>query len=187
MRSPASRPRDVNSAIAMSASKFDGCVFEMEHNPWDGRAAARLPAIHAQPRADRQGRARAAGDADGPHPGQRRRDGAMAGQAGARRRLLRHRVPAHLDGGGSRQRGRRLPLSAAQERAALRTGRHSRRRSDRCGALLGHRPAGVLPEGRRLAAQSAGRDLLHPADRGHPRRREPRRHADQGEGHRLRS
>ena len=29
--------RDVNSAIAMSTSKFDGCVFEMEHNPWDGR------------------------------------------------------------------------------------------------------------------------------------------------------
>ena len=40
----------------MSASKYDGCVFEMEHNPWDGSAAARLPAIHAQPRADRQGR-----------------------------------------------------------------------------------------------------------------------------------
>jgi 4-hydroxy-2-oxoheptanedioate aldolase len=29
-------PAEVNSAIAMSASKFDGCVFEMEHNPWDG-------------------------------------------------------------------------------------------------------------------------------------------------------
>ena len=28
-------PAHVDSAIAMSASKFDGCVFEMEHNPWD--------------------------------------------------------------------------------------------------------------------------------------------------------
>ena len=28
-------PAEVDSAIAMSASKFDGCVFEMEHNPWD--------------------------------------------------------------------------------------------------------------------------------------------------------
>jgi 4-hydroxy-2-oxoheptanedioate aldolase len=28
-------PAEVNSAIAMSTSKFDGCVFEMEHNPWD--------------------------------------------------------------------------------------------------------------------------------------------------------
>jgi 4-hydroxy-2-oxoheptanedioate aldolase len=31
-------PAHVDSAIAMSGSKFDGCVFEMEHNPWDGRA-----------------------------------------------------------------------------------------------------------------------------------------------------
>ena len=30
-------PAEIDSAIAMSASKFDGCVFEMEHNPWDGR------------------------------------------------------------------------------------------------------------------------------------------------------
>src|SRR3990172_7988270 len=31
-------PAETDSAIAMSASKFDGIVFEMEHNPWDGRA-----------------------------------------------------------------------------------------------------------------------------------------------------
>ena len=79
-------------------------------------AVARLPAIHAQPRADRQSRLGGAGrDADGARAGQRRRDGAMARQAGARHGLLRHRVPAHFDGRGSRQRGRRLPLSAAQE------------------------------------------------------------------------
>ena len=30
-------PAEINSALAMSTSKFDGCVFEMEHNPWDGR------------------------------------------------------------------------------------------------------------------------------------------------------
>jgi 4-hydroxy-2-oxoheptanedioate aldolase len=29
---------DIDSALAMSTSKFDGCVFEMEHNPWDGKA-----------------------------------------------------------------------------------------------------------------------------------------------------
>src|SRR5262245_55036539 len=28
-------PAHVDSAIGMSASKYDGCVFEMEHNPWD--------------------------------------------------------------------------------------------------------------------------------------------------------
>ncbi|HMK71573.1 MAG TPA: aldolase, partial [Xanthobacteraceae bacterium] len=30
-------PAEINTAIATSASKFDGCVFEMEHQPWDGR------------------------------------------------------------------------------------------------------------------------------------------------------
>jgi 4-hydroxy-2-oxoheptanedioate aldolase len=30
-------PAEINSAIAMSTSKYDACVFEMEHNPWDGR------------------------------------------------------------------------------------------------------------------------------------------------------
>jgi 4-hydroxy-2-oxoheptanedioate aldolase len=28
-------PAEISSAVGMSASKFDGCVFEMEHNPWD--------------------------------------------------------------------------------------------------------------------------------------------------------
>jgi 4-hydroxy-2-oxoheptanedioate aldolase len=31
-------PVEIDSALAMSTSKFDGCVFEMEHGPWDGRA-----------------------------------------------------------------------------------------------------------------------------------------------------
>jgi 4-hydroxy-2-oxoheptanedioate aldolase len=31
-------PAEVDSALAMSASKYDGVVFEMEHNFWDGRA-----------------------------------------------------------------------------------------------------------------------------------------------------
>ena len=28
---------DIDSALAMSATKYDGIVFEMEHNPWDAR------------------------------------------------------------------------------------------------------------------------------------------------------
>ena len=122
----------------MSASKFDGCVFEMEHNPWDG---GRLRDC-LQYMLNRAQIAKAASvvprrDADGPHAGERRRDGAMAGQAGPRHGLLRHRVPAHFDGRGGRQRGRRLPLSAAEKRDALRAGRHPRRRPDHRGALLG--------------------------------------------------
>lgn len=31
-------PAEVDSAFAMSTSKFDGIVFEMEHNPWDSKA-----------------------------------------------------------------------------------------------------------------------------------------------------
>ena len=31
-------PAEIDSAVAMSTTKFDACVFEMEHNPWDGRA-----------------------------------------------------------------------------------------------------------------------------------------------------
>jgi 4-hydroxy-2-oxoheptanedioate aldolase len=31
-------PAETDSALAMSTSKFDGCVFEMEHQPWDGKA-----------------------------------------------------------------------------------------------------------------------------------------------------
>lgn len=31
-------PAEVDSALAFSTSKFDGVVFEMEHNPWDARA-----------------------------------------------------------------------------------------------------------------------------------------------------
>ncbi|HKS63881.1 MAG TPA: aldolase/citrate lyase family protein, partial [Xanthobacteraceae bacterium] len=32
------QPAEVDSAFAISTAKFDGVVFEMEHNPWDGRA-----------------------------------------------------------------------------------------------------------------------------------------------------
>src|SRR5262249_61105427 len=31
-------PADIEPAVALSQSKFDGVVFEMEHNFWDARA-----------------------------------------------------------------------------------------------------------------------------------------------------
>ena len=177
-------PAHVNSAIAMSASKYDGCVFEMEHNPWDGsrlrdclqymlnRAqiakAGLVPPVTPMVRIPVNGVEMAQWQAK------------QALDMGCYGIVFPHISTV----GGGRQRGRRLPLSAHEERLALRAGRHPRRRPDRRRALLGHRPAGVLPEGRRLAAQPAGRDFLHPADRGHPRRREPRRHAEERAGHR---
>ena len=33
-------PAEIDSAFAISASKYDGVVFEMEHNPWDGARCA---------------------------------------------------------------------------------------------------------------------------------------------------
>ena len=142
------------------------------------QGAARRAAIPAQPRPDREGRQHRAGrDADGARAGERRREGAMAGEAGARSRLLRHRVSAHLDRGRGLQRGRGVPLSAAQDREELRAGRHPRRRPARRGALLGPVAAGVLRQGRRVAARSERRDLRDPADRGHARRRQSRRDA----------
>jgi 4-hydroxy-2-oxoheptanedioate aldolase len=31
-------PAEIDAAVAMGTSKYDGVVFEMEHNPWDARA-----------------------------------------------------------------------------------------------------------------------------------------------------
>ena len=31
-------PAEIDSAFAISTTKYDGVVFEMEHNPWDGKA-----------------------------------------------------------------------------------------------------------------------------------------------------
>ena len=90
------------------------------------QSAARCAAVSAQPRTDREGgQHRARRDADGARAGERRREGAVAGEAGARPRLLRHRVSAHLDRRGGLQRGCGVPLSAAQDRAELRAGRAS--------------------------------------------------------------
>ena len=51
---------EVENAVAMSTSKFDGIIFEMEHNFWDARALRDSHAIHAQsPRAGAGRHARA--------------------------------------------------------------------------------------------------------------------------------
>src|SRR5690606_41823607 len=74
---------------------------------------------------------------------------------------------------------RALPLPADEGQAALRAGRPARRRPDPGGALLGADPAGLLQEGRRLAAQPRGRAARHPDDRGRRRHREPARRSEE--------
>ena len=84
------QPAEIDSAYAIQSTKFDGVVWEMEHNPWDGKAlrdAMQYLLNRGQIVKARQ--PRAGGDADGAHPGERRREGAVAGQAGARPWLLR--------------------------------------------------------------------------------------------------
>ncbi len=89
-------PAEVDSALAMSVSKYDGVVFEMEHNPWDARALRESLQFMLNRAPDRAvGLARTGGDADGAHSAERRREGPMARQAGARSRLLRHRLAAY--------------------------------------------------------------------------------------------
>ena len=51
-------PAEIDSALAMSASKYDGVVFEMEHNPWDGRALRDRLQYMLNRAADREGRHR---------------------------------------------------------------------------------------------------------------------------------
>jgi 4-hydroxy-2-oxoheptanedioate aldolase len=74
---------DPETAIAMATAKYDGIVFEMEHNPWDIRALR----DSLQYMLNR---------------GQIARSGSVApavpGQTGARPRRLRHRLAAHQHG-----------------------------------------------------------------------------------------
>ena len=61
-RSPASAPADVESRDRDERpSKYDGVVFEMEHNPWDIRRAARCLQYMLNRAPDRQGRLGRAG------------------------------------------------------------------------------------------------------------------------------
>ena len=168
--SPAFQPIDVNAAINIATSKYDGVVFEMEHNAYDivGFRHA-LQYMLNRRQLVKGGTLAPAGDADGAHSGQRLREGAVARQAGARHRRLRRGVAAYFERRRSLQRRLRLPLSAHEGPPRLSSGRPARRRSARRGALLGPDAAGILRPRRRLAAQSEGRDFRHPADGRHRR------------------
>ena len=110
---------EVETAVAMSTSKFDGVVYEMEHNFWDARAlrdaiqymlnrrqivqsGTLAPAVTPMVRIPPNG---------GEQP--------MACQAGPRSWRLRRVVAAHLDSRSGPQRRRGLPLPALEDRPAL--------------------------------------------------------------------
>ena len=79
---------DPETAIAMATAKYDGIVFEMEHNPWDIRALRdSLQYMLNRGQIAEVWLGRAGCDADGAHSAERRREGAVSCQAGARPRL----------------------------------------------------------------------------------------------------
>ena len=81
---------DPEAAIAMSTAKYDGIVFEMEHNPWDIRALRdSLQYLLNRGQIATSGIGRAGGDADRAHPAQRRREEPVPREAGARSRRVR--------------------------------------------------------------------------------------------------
>ena len=153
-------PADVKTAVAMRDVEIRRLVFEMEHNPWDIRLCA--TACNTCSTARQIARAASVAPAVTPMVRIPPNGGEMA----------QWHAKQILDIGCY---GIILPHISTVEQAynavaacryprlkgasALRAGRHPRRRPDHCGALLGHEPAGILPAGRRLAAQSAGRDF----------------------------
>ena len=112
----------------------------MEHQPWDGRLLRDcLQYMLNRAQIAKAGFGGAGRDADGARAGEWRRDGAVAGQAGARHGLLRHRVPAHFE------RSRKPPTRSAP--AAIRGSRATPHLSS---------PAGIRGDGPTTAARYWG-------------------------------
>ena len=89
-------PADVEAAIALATAKYDAVVYEMEHNAYDIRAFRDcLQYMLNRGQIAQVGLARAGRDAVRAHSAERRREGAIPGQAGARSRRLRHHLAAY--------------------------------------------------------------------------------------------
>jgi hypothetical protein len=104
-------PADPEAALALSTAKYDGIIFEMEHNPYDIRALR----DSLQYMLNRRQIAQSGSLAPAVTPMVR----ILAGQASVRHRRLRDRVAAHFLGRGGLQCGGGLPLSEAEIGAAL--------------------------------------------------------------------
>ncbi len=104
---------DPETAIAMAAAKYDGIVFEMEHNPWDIRALRdSLQYMLNRGQIAKSGSVAPAVTPMVRIPPNGAEKDQFHRQAGARSRRLWHRLAAHLDRRRGLQRGRGLPLSA---------------------------------------------------------------------------
>src|SRR5215813_11414421 len=162
---------DPESAIAMSTAKYDGIVYEMEHNPWDIRALR----DSLQYMLNR---------------GQIAKSGSLSPSVTPMVRIppngaekAQFQAKQALDLGAY---GIVWPHISSVEEAhnAVAACRYPRRRADRRRALLGAQPAGLLRPRRRVAAQSQGRSVRDPDDGGHARHRGAARHHQEGARHR---
>ena len=157
-------------AQAIGDAAYDGVVFEMEHGPYDIRSLRDCLQYMLNRRQIVAARQPGAGrDAVRAHPAQWRRAQPVDRQAGAGLGRVRRGLAAREHRRGRAQRGRRVPLSAAESRRRT-SRRPARRRAGRRGALLGPDPAGVLRPRRRLAAGAGRRG---PGGRSCAKRRAP--------------
>ncbi len=160
----------------MSTAKYDGIVYEMEHNPWDIRALR----DSLQYMLNRGQIAKSGSVAPAVTPMVRiPPNGAEKAQFHAKQALdlgAYGIVWPHIStvdeayNAVAACRYPRLKDKPLYEPQGIRGDG-----PDPGGALLGRLAAGILRPRRRLAAQPQGRDLRDPDDGGHPRHREPRR------------
>ncbi len=165
-------PAETSSAVSIATSKFDGCVFEMEHQPWDGR----LLRDCLQYMLNRAQIAKAGSVAPGVTP--------MARVPVNGVEMAQWHAKQALDMGCY---GVVFPHISTVEEAMNAVGacRYPRLKTAPHYAPSGIRGDGPTTAARYwgltqqeyyqkadvLAAQPARRNLLHPADRGYPRRR----------------
>ena len=158
---------DIQAAISLSATRYDGIVFEMEHNPWDiGALRDSLQYMLSRAQIASSG---SVAPSVTPMVRIPPNGGEMA-QWHAKQALdlgVYGVVWPHVssvDQAYNAVAACRYPEAGL--RAALRAGGHPRRRPAPCGSVLGPVPAGLLQEGGCLAARAGRRDLRHPDDRG---------------------
>ena len=137
----------------------------MEHNPWDIRALRDcLQYMLNRGQIAKSGSVAPAVTPMVRIPAERRREGAVARQAGARPRLLTAssgRTSRTVEEAYNAVAACRYPR--LKDKPLLRAAGHPRRRADRRGALLGPDPAGILRAADVWPLNPEGRDLRHPA------------------------